>query len=348
MPKKTALPPLADGKWRIDDDDQPTRGAQLAKSSRSSDWLNHASGGPATKDIFARSQQRRKQRLLRGVARGAGKGAALAGRGVARLGGFGYRQMRPMRRRDWITVAALLAVLVAMGAYMKFDNQAASSRALQGCRWHTVEVGDTLLSLAHRSGVSVGDIARDNGVYDVMDPPIGQQICIPSLAGAARASGNVALASQTDGPVIQGEAAFVRFALPYARQAHTATNWPVSVILAQWGLEQGWQAPNFTGYNFGNCGGLIDEPFIPGTAAAGSPSTFAYADTPEDGLRFYVTVAQLAYYNAIAPAASQGGPVAAAKALGASPWDAGHYTDHNDPGSSLVALMQQYNLQQYD
>ena len=93
---------------------------------------------------------------------------------------------------------------------------------------------------------------------------------------------------------------------------------------------------------------MIDEPFIPGTAVIGSPSTFAYADSPADGVRFYVTVARLDYYKAIEPAAKSGGPVAAAKALGASPWDAGHYTDHGDPGSSLIALMQQYHLQQYD
>jgi hypothetical protein len=80
----------------------------------------------------------------------------------------------------------------------------------------------------------------------------------------------------------------------------------------------------------------------------GSPTTCAYADSPADGVRFYVTVARLDYYKAIEPAAKSGGPVAAAKALGASPWDAGHYTDHGDPGSSLIALMQQYHLQQYD
>ena len=342
MRKKAASPPVADGKWRLDDDH--TRSSQSPQPSPSSDWLNHATGGPGTRDIFTPQRHDKKRRLALLVA-GA---AALAGRGLVRAGRFGYRQLQPMRRRDWITVAALLAVLVAMGAYMKFDDQAASSLAREGCRWHTVEVGDTLLSLARGSGVSVEDIAHDNGVYDVMDLPIGQQLCIPSQAGVAKTSENVPHASLTDGPVIQGEAAFVRFALPYARQAHAATGWPVSVILAQWGLEQGWQAPNFTGYNFGNCGGLIDEPFIPGTAAVGSPSTFAYADTPEDGLRFYETVARLSYYSAIAPAAKQGGPVAAAQALGASPWDAGHYTNANDPGSSLVALMEQYNLTQYD
>ena len=324
---------------------EPDAGA--ARPSQASEWLNHTTGGPKTTDIFQKTPSR-KRRMLRAV----GVGAFRAGRGSLRLGRravrFGYRQMQPMRVRDWITVAALATVLIAMGAYMTFEKRSDIARSLQGCRWHTVEAGETLITIARASGVSVSDLARSNGVYDVEDPPIGVQICIPSESGVAQAAGKAPHASQTDGPVIQGEASYVRFVLPYARQAHDATGWPVSMILAQWGLEQGWQTPTFTGYNFGNCGGLHDEPFIPGTTVPGSPSTFAYADDPEDGLRFYVHVAGLPYYGKIAPAARDGGPIAAAKALGASPWDAGHYTATNDPGSSLIALMQRYNLQQYD
>ena len=119
------------------------------------------------------------------------------------------------------------------------------------------------------------------------------------------------------------------------------------MILAQWGLEQGWETPRFTGYNWGNCGAVPDEPSVPGTSAPGSPDAFAYAPGPEDGLRIYLHVAHLDYYTAVAPAA-QNGPDAAARALGESPWDAGHYTDHDDPGSSLVAIMQDFNLYQYD
>ena len=337
MSKKTTFPPTP--KHDLDDD--------AARPSQSSEWLNHSSDGPATRDIF---QQRpsRKRRLLRFAGVAVVWTVRNSFRGSRRLARFGYRQMQPMRVRDWVTLAALATVLVGMGAYMAFVNRSDIARSLQGCRWHTVEAGETLITVARSSGVSVGDIARANGVYDVEDPPIGVQICIPSQSGVAQAAGTAPHASQTDGPVIQGEAAYVRFVLPYARQAHDATGWPVSMILAQWGLEQGWQTPTFTGYNFGNCGGLMDEPFIPGTTVPGSPSTFAYADEPEDGLRFYVHVAALPYYAKIAPAAKSGGPIAAAKALGASPWDAGHYTNTNDPGSSLVALMQQYNLQQYD
>src|SRR6185437_313104 len=152
MRKKAATPPVADGKWRLDDDDN--RSSRLPQSSPSSDWLNHATGGPATRDIFTHQRHDRKRDKKRGLARFAAGAALLAGRGLVRAGRFGYRQLQPMRLRDWITAAALLAVLVAMGAYMKFDDQAVSPFAREGCRWHTVAVGDTLLSLARGSGVS--------------------------------------------------------------------------------------------------------------------------------------------------------------------------------------------------
>ena len=42
------------------------------------------------------------------------------------------------------------------------------------------------------------------------------------------------------------------------------------------------------------------------------------------------------------------GPDAAARALGTSPWDAGHYTASGNPGSSLLSIMRVYNLYWYD
>lgn len=136
-----------------------------------------------------------------------------------------------------------------------------------------------------------------------------------------------------------GESAFVMSVLPYARAAHLGTGWPTSVILAQWGLEHGWQAPDFDGYNWGNSKTITFEPHL--------DNGFAFAATPADGLRQYLIVANLSYYAAIAPAASSG-PDAAARALGASPWDEGHYTTDNHPGDSLLKLMRQYNLYQFD
>ncbi|MGZ3716292.1 MAG: hypothetical protein ACXVA4_12805, partial [Ktedonobacterales bacterium] len=70
-----------------------------------------------------------------------------------------------------------------------------------------------------------------------------------------------------------------------------------------------------------------------------------YAVTPEDGLRQYLRVASLPFYASISHAS---GADAAARALGRSPWDEGHYTHTGDPGSSLLDLMRAFNLYRYD
>lgn len=140
---------------------------------------------------------------------------------------------------------------------------------------------------------------------------------------------------------------FIDLALPYALQAHKALGWQTSVILAQWGLEQGWSIPSYTGYNWGNVGPMPGVPTVPGISAPGSPSAFSYAATPADGARVYVMAARLPYYDRVFLAAPHGA-TATALALGYSPWDAGHYTSIGQPGSSLLTLMQRYNLFLFD
>ncbi len=141
---------------------------------------------------------------------------------------------------------------------------------------------------------------------------------------------------------------FLTIALPYAVQAHQALQWPTSVILALWGLEQGWNVPSYTGYNWGNVSAIQGEPSVGGINVPGSPAAFAYARTPEDGLRYFLSAARLPYYAKVAPAAKQGGPDAAAVALGQSPWDANHYTVTGMPGSSLLAILHDFNFYRLD
>lgn len=157
-------------------------------------------------------------------------------------------------------------------------------------------------------------------------------------------------------PVVAGEQEFVCVALPFARLAqHQITRgtraqpnpWYVSVILAQWGIEQGWQMPGYTGYNFGNVSGIAGQPFVPGVHVVGSPADFAYAPSAEDGVYDYVTFIQNGLYNTVAATYAQG-PEAQALALGRSPWDAAHYTAYGQPGSTLLSVMRVYNLKRFD
>ena len=228
MRKKSKVLLDAKPKSRTDDKYGDIVDADDSRWAQSSEWLNHSTGSKTT-NIFSDGQRSRKRRALRLI----GSGMAMGGKGLVKAGKFGYRQMRPMRARDWVTLGAVAAVFVALGVYATFERGAGMPRSQLGCRWHSVDVGDSLISLARIDGVSVEDIARANGIYDVKDPPIGMQLCIPSKSNVAQAASSTPFASATDGPVIEGEAAYVRFALPYAQQAHEATGWPTSMILAQ-------------------------------------------------------------------------------------------------------------------
>lgn len=254
------------------------------------------------------------------------------------------RRVQPVAPRLLLTLGLPMLTTLAL---LQVVPAVQSSHA-DGCTWYNVQAGDTLSKIGARFGASVGDLAATNHIPNPDLILVGQHLCIPSTASAGNSS-------STNGPVTNGanvsasgEAAFVAAVLPYAQRAAQQTRWPTSLILAQWGVEQGWKTPGYTGFNWGNVAALPGEPTVGGIHKAGSPAAFAYATTPEDGLRYYMRVAQLGYYTAVAPAAASQGVDAAARALGRSPWDAAHYTDHGDPGSALLAMLQRYNLYQYD
>lgn len=188
--------------------------------------------------------------------------------------------------------------------------------------------------------------------------PVAVMLGVP-LTGAASVGSSGSLenvrrspSSVASSPVV-GETAFVCFALAYARaaaasiRAPSGMSWDVAVVLAQWGVEQGWQVPGYTGYNWGSVAALPGYPSVPGTSAPGSPASFAFAATPEQGVAEYVAVADNGRYEAVG-AASPAGPDVQARALGASPWDAAHYTADGSPGDVLVAAMERYNLYRFD
>jgi hypothetical protein len=259
------------------------------------------------------------------------------------------RNLQPVPLRLFVTLVLpvvstlVLLNLIAGGQVTRAD----------GCTWYQVQPGDTLSAIGASHGVSVQTLAATNHISNPNLIFVGQQLCIPSSSatggnGSGAAQGGEDLAPGTLPGPVSGASAFIGVALPYAQRAHQQSGWPVSLILAQWGLEQGWKLPGYTGYNWGNVAALPGEPTVGGIQKWGSPAAFAYAKTPEDGLRYYLRVAQLGYYSGVAPAASSNGADAAARALGRSPWDAGHYTNRGDPGSSLISLMHTYNLYQYD
>ncbi len=123
--------------------------------------------------------------------------------------------------------------------------------------------------------------------------------------------------------------------------------WYVSVILAQWLVEQGAVTPTWVGYNFGNSSGTPGFPAVGGGSAYGAPATFAYGSSALDGVEIYEINTRYHFYPAVAQA-YLAGPVAQALALGQSPWDFAHYDCCGMDGSSLVQRIRSDRLTRYD
>lgn len=245
----------------------------------------------------------------------------------------------------WILTNLAIISAIVLG----FFPQIMTASAAAACNWYTVKPGDTLSKISHRTNVSISQLASANHIQNINLIYVDQHMCIPLLPIAS--SNQPAPAPASHPPTYSAPAnvkSFINYTLPYARKASAQTGWPVSVILAQWGLETGWRTKTYTGFNWGNCGAMPNQPTIGGINKPGSPAAFAYAYSPSQGLAEYVHVAHLGYYTRVASAARAGGANAAARALGQSPWDWGHYTNRGDPGSSLITLMRAYNLYYYD
>jgi LysM repeat protein len=253
-----------------------------------------------------------------------------------------------------IWLLANMAILVAAGLGVMVPRLLMADAA-SACQWHKVVPGDTLGNLGWTYHSSALALARANHISNPDLIYVGQVLCIPmsstaqaSSAPAVPSGSTTHVGSGVSGAAANNEQSFVQLALPYAVSAHQQCSWPVSLVLAQWGVEQGWHVPSYTGYNWGNVSAITGEPSVKGLPVAGSPTAFAYAKTPADGARYYVIYCKMGYYTGVAPAAASGGPNAAAVALGRSPWDAGHYTNIGQPGSSLLNAMRVFDLYWYD
>lgn len=134
--------------------------------------------------------------------------------------------------------------------------------------------------------------------------------------------------------------AFAKAYGPLANHIGSAVWVDANVILAQWALETGWGASGLC-VNWHNLAGIrwygraVQYRQIGGTPGR-SGTGFAAYRTLDDFAVDYEYVISLPYYNGVRDAVTT---YAQIKALGASPWDAGHYrTSRNgiDGGSVLA------------
>jgi hypothetical protein len=116
--------------------------------------------------------------------------------------------------------------------------------------------------------------------------------------------------------------------LPDARIASERTGVPVSVVLAQWGVETG----------YGTSAAWLEGSNFAGVSAGGRP--VRYRDRAE-GLAAYIKTMLSPRYESVRAAGSAD---ESAKALAASAWDAGHYGD----GATLLSVLERDHLTRFD
>jgi hypothetical protein len=130
--------------------------------------------------------------------------------------------------------------------------------------------------------------------------------------------------------------------LSLAKKCKNETGIPVSVILAQWILETGAFKSNLFRYCYNLAGIKYHQAYTNSNGFTCYPSLEAAADD-------WIRTIRLGYYDNVRRTASQTNVVEdIIKALGESPWDAGHYNNGQGAGSSLQALYKADNLQVFD
>lgn len=139
--------------------------------------------------------------------------------------------------------------------------------------------------------------------------------------------------------------------LAVAQRVSPQTGWPVSVHVAQLANESAWFTSNLS-VRHNNRSGIK---FVNQAGATKTPDGFAHFESTDAWERDYVRVCSLKLYDAVRVAARQQYPdartkaLACAAALGATPYDAGHYAGASgQPGKVLFPIIEQYQLWQYD
>lgn len=118
---------------------------------------------------------------------------------------------------------------------------------------------------------------------------------------------------------------------PYAEQAANGTGLQPGLFLAQWAVETAYASVFAGTYNLGN--------ITRGGASQGFVNYGSYAQ--------FVDAEILLLHDAVyAPVLASVGSTLGNQciALGASPWDAGHYDDGGGPGSSLIATLPLFGM----
>lgn len=123
----------------------------------------------------------------------------------------------------------------------------------------------------------------------------------------------------------------------YAAKAAAAIPMNKDVILAQWGNESG-NGTSSRAVNDNNYGGIKYSQYS--TTAIKKSDGFARYASIDGFVTDYIRVMKLSYYSGVRAAAATPGIADDVKALGESPYDAGHYTTPGQaPGSKIASIL---------
>lgn len=147
--------------------------------------------------------------------------------------------------------------------------------------------------------------------------------------------------------------AFFAQALPYAQEGHRRTGIPVSVILAQWGLESAYgtsyiakQGSNYAGIKLGSAKGNQDGSI---QSPDGSGPYGLYASWDRFTNHWSAILEDSAAYAGVRQAVAAGSsPEAVAVALGTSPWAESGYKRSGQVGQGLLDVIKLNGLDKYD
>jgi hypothetical protein len=118
---------------------------------------------------------------------------------------------------------------------------------------------------------------------------------------------------------------------PYAQRAATALKMPYEAVITQWSVESGDGTSDLARLHNNHAGIKVpsSRKFY-GSSIPGSP--FAHYSSLDAFTNDYISNMSLKYYNDVRAAGSVEDTF---RALAASPWDAGHYTDKGVQGLTL-------------
>lgn len=131
--------------------------------------------------------------------------------------------------------------------------------------------------------------------------------------------------------------AYMAKMMPYAQKAESGTGIPAAVIVEQWALESGNGTSQKARVN-SNHGGIKRSKYSP-SAVGQDSGGFAIYSSIDGFVQDYVRVMNLSYYTKVRAAGRTGDIVATIKALGASPYDAGHYLLNGVQGGKLLNMI---------